>query len=232
MNKFEIEKGALYLVPTPIGNIRDITLRALDVLKQVDIIACEDTRTTSHLLKLLELPSKELISYYDSIETKKAKIIIEKLKLGNSVALISDAGTPLISDPGYRLLTACISEGIKVIPLPGPSALLTALIASGLPTHSFKFFGYPPKKKNYKKFIEQFSNEEVTSIAFVSPHQIKKFVTDLANFVEKNRKVCVARELTKLHEEFFRGSFEEMLDFIQKKEDIKGEIVFLIEGKE
>lgn len=227
-----LEKNSLYIVPTPIGNLKDITLRSLDILTQVDLIACEDTRTARKLLKLLELPSKKLISYYDSREKEKSKFIVEKIKSGETVALISEAGTPLISDPGYKLVNLCIKSGIKIIPLPGASACLPALIGSGLPLHRFKFFGFPPHKKGLKNFFDELSNCDVTSIVYISSHKLQNFIANLCNFVEEDRKICIAKEISKMNEEFIRGTVGDVCNAFQSKQiQIKGEFVIVLEGK-
>lgn len=225
-------KGCLYIVPTPIGNLKDITLRALEILKEVDFVATEDTRTAGKLFKLLELPPKRFISYYDSVENEKSDYIISKLSEGYKVALISEAGTPLVSDPGYKLVMKCINSGIKVVPLPGATSIIPALVASGLPVDKFKFFGFPPKKKGLKKFIESISNETATSIFFVSCHNIVKFINEISKVLEPERKICLAREITKLNEEFIRGTLSEIVSFVNSSNAIlKGEFVVVLEGK-
>ncbi len=232
MDNFNKKFGDLFIVPTPIGNLKDITLRAIDILKNVGYIACEDTRTCGKLLKLLGLPKKELISFHDNIEKKKIELLLNKLVNGFDIALISEAGTPLISDPGYKLVSCCIEKGIKVVPLPGATAFVPALVASGLPAHSFKFFGFPPKKKGLKKFFEGVASETSTSIIYVSSHNIVKFINEISKIVETHRKVCIAREITKLNEEFIRGTTGEIVSFVNSSEAIlKGEFVVVLEGK-
>jgi len=227
----ESKKGVLYIIPTPIGNLKDITLRALDVLSSVDLIACEDTRTAGKLLKLLGLPKKELISYYDSVEESKSDLILQKLLAGMDVGLISESGTPLISDPGYKLVQKCIELKIVIVSLPGPTALIPALIVSGFPVHNFKFFGFPPKKKGYKKFLEKVSSEPSTSVVYVSCHSVLKFLEDLFGFVGETRRICLVRELTKMNEEVVRGSIGEVIrELTQNRSRIRGEIVLIIEG--
>jgi 16S rRNA (cytidine1402-2'-O)-methyltransferase len=228
----ENKKGVLYIIPTPIGNLKDITLRALDVLASVDLIACEDTRTAGMLLKLLGLPKKDFISYYDSVEESKSDLVLEKLLAGLNVGLISESGTPLISDPGYKLVQKCIDLGIEIVSLPGATAFVPALVISGLPVHNFKFFGFPPKKKGYKKFLEKVANEESTSVVYVSCHSLLKFLEDLIAFVGETRKICLVRELTKMNEEVLRGSLGEVFrELSQNRSKIRGEIVLIIEGK-
>lgn len=223
---------ALYIVPTPIGNLEDITLRALRILKLVDIIACEDTRTTGKLLKLLNLPPKKLVSYYEHNEKQKAQQVINFIKEQNSVALISEAGMPCISDPGYRLVNLAIEEGIKVIVLPGASASLTALVASGFPTNEFKFLGFPPEKKGRKVFLHKIADSDCTTIVYISPYKLIKFLQELKEYCGDNRKICICRELTKMYEEFIRGTIDECLNEIKKKTSIKGEIVLIIDKKQ
>ncbi len=228
-----VEENCLYIVPTPIGNLGDITLRALDVLRQVDLIACEDTRSAGKLLKLLGLPPKKLISYYDAKEQEKSQLIVDIIKSGENVALISEAGTPLISDPGYKLVDSCIRSGIKIIPLPGASAFLPALVGSGLPLHKFKFLGFPPNKKGVKNFLIELANSDITSIVYVSSHKLFRFVENLYNMVEKNRKICIAREISKINEEFIRGTVEDIFNAVKSNRiQLKGEFVIILEGKQ
>lgn len=225
-------KGKLFLVPTPIGNLKDITLRAIEVLKEVPYIATEDTRTCGKLLKLLGLPKKSLISYYDSVESVKSEFVLKKLIEGFDVALVAEAGTPLISDPGYKLVQLCIESGVEIVPLPGATAFVPALIASGIPANNFKFFGFPPKKKGYKKFLENVSNEVSTSIVYVSNHSVKKFLNDLGEFVSPERRICLCREITKMNEEFIRGTIGEIVTFVNSSDAIlKGEFVIVLQGK-
>ncbi len=222
-----IEQGALYLVATPIGNLGDITYRAVHILQHVDVIAAEDTRTSSVLLNHYQIktPMRSYHSYNIPRETPR---LIEVLKSGRSVALISDAGTPGISDPGYHLVQACIQNNIRIIPVPGPSAIITALIASGLPSHRFVFEGFLPQKKGRKKRIEQLAKEERTIILYESPHRILKTVREF--YEQMGERPCVmARELTKKFEEFFRGTLGELLKYLESK-PIKGEIVLLVQG--
>jgi len=223
----EIEQGALYLVATPIGNLGDMTYRAVHILQHVDVIAAEDTRTSSVLLNHYQIktPMRSYHSYNVPRETPR---LIELLKNGRSVALISDAGTPGISDPGYHLVQACIQNNIRVIPVPGPSAIIAALIASGLPSHRFVFEGFLPQKKGRKKRIEQLAKEERTIILYESPHRILKTVREF--YEQMGERPCVmARELTKKFEEFFRGTLGELLKYLESK-PIKGEIVLLVQG--
>ncbi len=219
----------LYVVPTPIGNLRDITLRALDVLKEVKYIACEDTRRTRILLSRYEIKNKKLISYYEPKEEKQIPKIISILQ-EEDVALVTDAGMPAVSDPGYRLVRRCIEEGIEVEVLPGPSAVLTALVGSGLPTDRFLFVGFPPKKGT-KGFLEEIQKcEDATVILYESPKRILKTLT-LIEEVFGNVRVCVARELTKVHEEYIRGHITEVQEELKRRGNIKGEVVILLSQK-
>ena len=218
--------GKLYIVATPIGNLEDITLRALKILKEVDIIAAEDTRQTLKLLNYFEI-SKPLISYHRHNEDIKSNILIEKLKKGENIALVSDAGTPGICDPGEEVIKKAIEDGISVIPIPGACAMINALIASGLDTKEFCFLGFLPlNKKLRKEKMEEIRKSEKTIIIYEAPHKMKNTLEDLKE-VLKNRKIVLARELTKIHEEFIRKNIEELLKDI---DNIKGEMILIIEG--
>ena len=218
--------GKLYLVATPIGNLEDITLRALRILKEVDYIAAEDTRNTLKLLNHFEI-KKPLISNHRHNEEDRENSLIEKLKDGKNIAVVSDAGTPGISDPGEVIAKRAIEENIEVIPIPGACAAINALIASGLNTKEFVFFGFLPlNKKLRKKKLEEIKNENKTIIIYEAPHKIKDSLNDLKNVVG-DRKIVLARELTKIHEEFIRGNIDEI---IEKSENLKGEMILLIEG--
>lgn len=219
-------KGKLYLVATPIGNLEDITLRALRILKEVDYIAAEDTRNTLKLLNHFEI-KKPLISNHRHNEEDRENSLIEKLKDGKNIAVVSDAGTPGISDPGEVIAKRAIEENIEVIPIPGACAAINALIASGLNTKEFVFFGFLPlNKKLRKEKLEEIKNENKTIIIYEAPHKIKDSLNDLKNVVG-DRKIVLARELTKIHEEFIRGNIDEI---IEKSENLKGEMILLIEG--
>jgi 16S rRNA (cytidine1402-2'-O)-methyltransferase len=222
--------GTLYLVATPIGNLEDITLRALRILRdEAATIACEDTRQTRKLLQHFEI-RKPLIAYHEHNEASRSTEIINMLERGDSVALVTDAGTPLISDPGYRVVAAAIRNGITVIPLPGASAVLAALAASGLPTAEFRFVGFlPPKTLARKKELAAFLPETATLVAYDSPHRILETLADMQE-VLGDRPIVLARELTKLHEEFLRGSPAQVRDLLLKKETVKGEITLVIGG--
>jgi len=219
--------GILYIVATPIGNLEDITLRARRILRECDWIACEDTRQTRKLLEHLDI-SKPLVSYHEHNEAGRAGDLVAKLEAGAKVALVSDAGTPLVSDPGYRVVTAAIGAGIPVVPIPGATAAVSALSASGLATDSFRFCGFlPPKTSQRRKMLEQLKQETCTLIFYETPHRILDALAD----VEKemgSRPVVVARELTKVHEEFLRGTAAEIRATLAGRPSVKGEITLLI----
>ena len=220
--------GNLYIVATPIGNLEDITLRAIKVLKEVDLIAAEDTRHTLKLLNHLEI-SKPLISYHRHNEEIKTDNLIEKILDGQNVALVSDAGTPGICDPGEVIIKKCIEKKIKIIPIPGACAMINALITSGIDTKEFIFFGFLPlNKKSRKEKLEEIEQASKTIILYEAPHKLENTLKDLETILE-NRQVVLARELTKIHEEFIRGNIKEI---IEKSKDLKGEIVLIIQGNE
>jgi 16S rRNA (cytidine1402-2'-O)-methyltransferase len=222
--------ATLYLIATPIGNLEDITLRALRILRdETSVIACEDTRQTQKLLDHYEI-RKPLVSYHDHNEATRTGDLIARLQRGESVALLSDAGTPLVSDPGYRLVHRAVEAGISIVPLPGPSAAITALVASGLPCDTFRFIGFlPPKQHARLKALEEIQNETGTTIAYESPHRILDSLADMAQ-VLPGRALVLARELTKVYEEFLRGSVEEISEQLRKRPSIKGEITLVIGG--
>ena len=218
--------GKLYLVATPIGNLEDITLRAINVLKNVDLIAAEDTRHTLKLLNHLEI-SKPMISCHRHNENEKSNKIIEKLKEGKNIAIVSDAGTPGISDPGEEVVKEAIKENIQIIPIPGACAAINALIVSGIDTKEFYFLGFLPlNKKLRKEKLNEIKNINKTIILYEAPHKILNTINDLENILE-NRQVVFAREITKMHEEFIRGTIKEVKE---KIENPKGEFVIIIEG--
>lgn len=220
--------GKLYIVATPIGNLEDITFRALRILKEVDIIAAEDTRQTLKLLNHFEI-SKPLISYHRHNEGIKSDVLIEKLKNGENIALVSDAGTPGICDPGEEVIKKAIDEGIDVIPIPGACAMINALIASGLDTKEFNFLGFLPlNKKLRKEKLEEIKKSEKTIIIYEAPHKMKNTLNDLKDILQ-NRRLVLARELTKIHEEFIRRDINELLNEI---DNLKGEMILIIEGEE
>jgi len=217
--------GELYIVATPIGNLEDITLRAINILKKVDLIAAEDTRHTLKLLNHLEI-SKPLISYHRHNEELRVDLLIEKLEERQNIALVSDAGTPGICDPGEEIIKKCIEKQIKVIPIPGACAMVNALICSGLDTSEFTFIGFLPlNKKLRKNKLEEIEKSNKTIILYEAPHKLKNTLKDLKEVIN-DRKIVLAREITKIHEEFIRGSIDEL---INKIDNIKGEIVLLIE---
>lgn len=220
--------GTLYIVATPIGNLEDITLRALRILKEVDIIAAEDTRHTLKLLNHFDI-SKPLISYYRHNEDTKSEILLAKLKEGKNIALVSDAGTPGICDPGEEVIKKCIEEEIKIVPIPGACAMVNSLICSGIDTKEFYFLGFLPlNKKLRKNKLEEIKKANKTIIFYEAPHKLETTLKDLQQILDKDRKIVLAREITKIHEEFIRGRNIE--DLIEKAQDIKGEIVIIIEN--
>lgn len=229
VEKTSVHPGVLYLVSTPIGNLGDITLRALEVLKQVDLIAAEDTRHTGFFLKHYDL-QKRLISYHDFNKRTKAPLLIEELKAGKSVAACSDAGTPGISDPGYYLVQLAIQNDIQVVPIPGASAFLSALVVSGLPTDRFVFEGFlAVKSGKRRKQLERLREEERTIILYESPHRFAKTLDDMVDILGR-RRLVVARELTKMFEEIIRGTPETIKERLGQRK-LKGELVVLIEGR-
>ena len=218
--------GKLYLVATQIGNLEDITLRALKILKDVDLIAAEDTRNTLKLLNHYEI-SKPLISYHRHNEELKVDNLISKLKNGENIAVVSDAGTPGISDPGEVIVKSAIENNIEVIPIPGACAAINALVASGLDTKEFSFYGFLPlNKKLRREKLDELKRETKTSIIYEAPHKLQNTLEDLKKIVE-DRKIVLAREITKIHEEFIRGNIEEI---ISKSANLKGEMIILIGG--
>ena len=225
----ESPKGKLYLVPTPIGNLGDMTIRALEVLKLADLILAEDTRTTGKLLSHYEVGTPQK-SYHIHNEHKILEFIIEAINAGKSIALVSDAGTPGISDPGFLLVRRALEENLAVEALPGPTALIPALLKSGFPTDRFCFEGFLPHKKGRMTRIERLVNEERTVVLYESPHRILKLLVQLAEKLEPTRRVSVSRELTKLHEETITGTINEVQEILKVRSSIKGEIVVVIEG--
>ncbi len=225
MNK----SGILYLVPTPIGNLEDMTLRGIRILKEVDLILAEDTRTSSKLLSHFEIGNR-LVSFHKFNEHKILKNIIDKLVVGENLALISDAGTPGISDPGFLLVRECHNQNIKVECLPGATALIPALAVSGLPSEKFVFEGFLPQKKGRQKQITALKEEPRTIVFYESPYRLIKTLTQLFEFWEEDRNCCVCRELSKLYEEVYLGTLSEAITHFEKG-TIKGEIVIVVEGK-
>ncbi|MEN6310943.1 MAG: 16S rRNA (cytidine(1402)-2'-O)-methyltransferase [Acidobacteriota bacterium] len=221
--------GRLYIVATPIGNLEDITFRAVRVLGEVEAIACEDTRQTVKLLNRYDL-RKRLISYFHPREGRKIPEIIGLLKSGKDVALVSDAGTPGISDPGFPLIREALKEGIVVVPIPGPSAATAALSAAGLPTHRFLFAGFPPpKKEGLRKLLLSLSEEEATLVFYLPTRRMNEFLEAVLGGLG-DRRIVIARELTKIHEEFIRGTAGDLLGNLANR-PLKGEATVLVEGK-
>jgi 16S rRNA (cytidine1402-2'-O)-methyltransferase len=219
---------ALFIVATPIGNLEDLTFRALRVLKQVEAIACEDTRQTLKLLSKYDI-HKKLISYYQPKEDRKIPQIVRLLLEGKDVALVSDSGTPGVSDPGFRLIREVIKSGIKVIPVPGPSALIAALSASGMATHRFLFLGFPPpKKEKMRKWLYALKEEAATLIFYLPMRRLADFL-ELVEETLGNREAVVAREITKIHEEFIRGEVRQLREKLDKI-SLRGEATLLIQG--
>ena len=220
----------LYLVPTPIGNLKDITLRALDVLKEVDLVLAEDTRTTSHLLTHYQI-NKPITPYHQHNEHKVLNHLVAQLKEGKKMAVVTDAGTPGISDPAFLLVRECIREGVKVECLPGATALVPALVNSGLPTNSFVFEGFLPVKKGRQTLLKKLAEEARTIVFYESPNRLVKTLEELIIYFGQDRQCSVSRELTKMFEENKRGSLAEVSAWFKEK-PVKGEIVVVVSGKE
>lgn len=223
----ETHKPVLYIVATPIGNLEDITYRAVRILREADLIACEDTRQTRKLLDHYGI-EKPLISYHEHNEAQRAEELIARIESGASVAQVSDAGMPGISDPGYRVVKLALQHGIRVVPIPGPSAVIAALAASGLPTDAFEFRGFLPAKAGQRRSaLEAILAVEHTVIFYEAPHRIVESLEDVVHVLGPERPVVIARELTKIHEEFIRGTAKEVLEAARGRE-LKGEITLLI----
>jgi 16S rRNA (cytidine1402-2'-O)-methyltransferase len=223
-----VPAGTLYLVGTPIGNLEDITLRALRVLKDVDLIACEDTRHTAQLLSHYAI-SKATVSYHEHNELTRAAELIVHLERGDNIAVVSDAGMPGVSDPGYRLVALAVRHHIRVVPVPGATAFLSALVASGLPTDSFHFGGFLPAKAGARRTaLEAIRNSPRTEVFYEAPHRIVECIRDIVEVLGPERHVVIAREVTKLHEEFLRGRAEDVLATLEERGEVRGEITLLI----
>ncbi|MGN6716532.1 MAG: 16S rRNA (cytidine(1402)-2'-O)-methyltransferase, partial [Candidatus Binatia bacterium] len=208
--------GSLYIVPTPIGNLEDITFRAVRVLKEVDLIAAEDTRHTQVLLNHYGIRTP-VTSYHEHNERSKARELVEQLRGGTTIALLCDAGTPMISDPGYRLMSEAIRAGVQVIPLPGPSAVTAALSAAGFPTDRFGFEGFLPAKKSERRStLESLREDTRTLIFYEAPHRLKETLADMADIFGE-REIAIGREISKVHEEFLRGAIREILDRVEQQ---------------
>jgi 16S rRNA (cytidine1402-2'-O)-methyltransferase len=219
---------ALYVVATPIGNLEDITLRAVRVLKEVDVIACEDTRQTQRLLNHYGIATRT-ISYHEHNEVTRSAELVKEMQEGASVALVTDAGMPGISDPGFRLISLAIRHHLPVVPIPGASAFLAALVASGLPTDSFRFSGFLPAKRGERRAaLEAIRTSPRTQVFYEAPHRIVEALSDAVEIFGQDRHVVVAREVTKLHEEFLRGRAGEVLETLKSRDGVKGEITLLI----
>ncbi|AIS61149.1 16S rRNA methyltransferase [Listeria ivanovii subsp. londoniensis] len=226
-----VRAGALYLVPTPIGNLEDMTFRAINMLKEADIIAAEDTRNTVKLLNHFEITTR-MTSYHQFTKENKEENIIERMLSGEVVALVSDAGMPSISDPGYELVQSALNADIPVIPLPGANAALTALIASGLAPQPFYFYGFLPRQnKERTQAIEKLAAREETSILYESPHRLKETLKAISKITGNDRKIVLCRELTKRFEEFLRGTVEEAVNWATD-EEVRGEFCIIIEGND
>lgn len=224
----EQEKGILYLVPTPIGNLEDMSFRAIRILKEADLIAAEDTRNSKKLCNYFEIKTP-IVSYHEHNKEMSGEKLIQKLREGLKIALVSDAGMPTISDPGYELVTAAIDEKLTVVPLPGANAALTSLIASGLPSQPFYFYGFLNRQKRDKKQeLENLRKQTSTVILYESPHRLKETLTLMFEYFG-DRKITLCRELTKRYEEFIRGNLEEMLKWAET-EEIRGEFCLIVEG--
>ena len=219
----------LYIVSTPIGNLEDITLRALNILKQVDLIACEDTRTTKKLLSRYQI-LKPLTSYHEHNEIEKAKELLSMLQEGHSIALVTDAGTPGVSDPGYRIVKLASENGVQIFSVPGPSAAIAALSISGLPTSSFTFLGFPPKqKKQLIHYLERLKDYPETLVFYESPRRVIKTLESMAE-VFGERNASLGREITKMYEETLRGTLSEIVTTLKSRDNLKGEFTLVIEG--
>jgi 16S rRNA (cytidine1402-2'-O)-methyltransferase len=221
------DPGTLYIVSTPIGNLQDITLRALEILRSVDLVAAEDTRVTRNLLHHFGI-DRPLTSFHEHNARASGARLVKKLQSGETIALVSDAGTPGISDPGYVIINLALDSGVTVVPIPGVTALVTALSACGLPTHHFLFLGFPPRRKGRSRFFQRLAAATETVVFYESPHRFHDALARL-NALLPGRRLVVARELTKLHEEFQRGSVSELWDRLGNRQP-KGELVLILEG--
>lgn len=218
----------LYIVPTPIGNLDDITFRAIQILGTVDLVLAEDTRKTNILLKKYRI-EQNILSHHTFNEHKYARKLSLRIKAGETMALLSDAGTPGISDPGFLLVRECLQQGVGLESLPGPTAFIPALVASGLPCDRFCFEGFLPRKKGRLKRMEELRSEKRTMVYYESPHRVKSSLQQFSEFFGPDRQACLARELTKIHEEYIRGTLSQLLEKIQDRE-LKGECIILVGG--
>ncbi len=217
----------LFIVSTPIGNLEDITFRAIKTLKEADVIVCEDTRKTGILLKKYEIEKKVLNSFHAQSSDKKAQEIVEKIKSGKNIAYVSDAGTPGISDPGFVLIKYAIKEGISIVPIPGASALTTLISVSGFPIDKFKFAGFLPHKKGRQTFIISLLGSKISTVFYESVHRFPRLLKELSQHLGNERKICIGRELTKFHEDIFRGTVGEALEYFNDS-NTRGEFVVLV----
>lgn len=223
-----LARAALYIVGTPIGNLEDLSLRALRILKEVDVIACEDTRQTQKLLTHYAV-STRTISYHEHNEVARSAELVGQMQQGMSVALVTDAGMPGVSDPGYRLISRAIENGLPIVPVPGPSAFLAALVASGVPADSFCFRGFLPAKQGERRTVlEEVRSSSATVMFYEAPHRIVAALQDVIDIIGGTRPIVVARELTKRHEEFLRGTAVEVFENLRGRDSVKGEITLLI----
>lgn len=222
---------ALYLVPTPLGNREDITLRALRVLTNVDIIAAEDTRSIRKLLSMYQITPRVIVSYHERNELEQSKRLADAVAAGKSVALCSEAGVPLVSDPGFRIVREVIARELPIVPLPGANAGITALVASGLPVHAFTFLGFPPHRRGRRTFFERLASKEETVILYESPHRLERTIAALIEVCGPERICVLARELTKLHESFYRGTLGTIAIELGKTIPMRGEFVVLLQGR-
>ncbi|MDR1610637.1 MAG: 16S rRNA (cytidine(1402)-2'-O)-methyltransferase [Candidatus Symbiothrix sp.] len=223
------DKSKLYLVPTPVGNLEDMTFRALRILKEVEVILAEDTRTTGFLLKHFDIKNK-MLSHHKFNEHQTVEGIVSRIKAGESVALVSDAGTPGISDPGFLLVRECISQGVEVECLPGATAFVPALVDSGLPAERFVFEGFLPQKKGRQSRLKELAEETRTMIFYESPFRVVKTLTQLSEYLGAERKASVSREISKLHEQTVRGALNELISYFTQNEP-RGEFVLVVAGK-
>jgi 16S rRNA (cytidine1402-2'-O)-methyltransferase len=223
--------AGLYVVATPIGNLEDITLRALRVLREADLIACEDTRHTQKLLNHFEIKTPTQ-SYHEHNEASRAQELVERIRGGQRIALVCDAGTPGISDPGERLIRAAVEHGVQVVSIPGPSAMISALVASGLPTSDFRFVGFLPSRSGERRSaLEKLRNETATLVFYEAPHRVLEMFIDLTGVFGGQRRVVIGRELTKVHEELLRGTIADVASELGKRPAIKGEMTVIVAGQ-
>ncbi len=220
--------AGFYLVPVPIGNREDITLRALRVLSEADIIACEDSRSTGQLLQLYQITPARLLSYHDHNESERIELLMSSVRKGQVVALVSDAGTPLVSDPGYRLVRAAIEAGLPIVPLPGATAFVPALIASGFPADDFCFLGFAPHKKGRRAFLTKALAIPGTVVLYESPHRIAKVLREMCELGAGDRSICLCREISKIHEEFARMSIAAAAARYDEGLTARGEFVLVL----